>query len=51
MRQLFTRPVLGALSAVLMGILPSNDPALRGLPLLGALVAAVGGLLFLGIAL
>lgn len=39
----------GGWSIILMAILPSNDPALRPLPLLGALVALCGGLLFLGI--
>ena len=39
----------GGWSIVLMGLLPSNDPALRALPLLGMLVALCGGVLFLGI--
>lgn len=39
----------GGWSVVLMGILPSKDPALKQLPLLGLLVALCGGVLFLGI--
>lgn len=39
----------GGWSVVLMGILPSNDPSLRALPMLGLLVALCGGLLFVGI--
>ncbi len=39
----------GGWSVVLMGILPSNDPALKPLPLLGLLVALCGGLVFIAI--
>ncbi len=41
--------VYGAWSFVLMGLLPSNDPALKQLPLLGLLVALIGGVGFLGL--
>lgn len=39
----------GGWSVVLLALLPSNDPALRGLAPIGALVAACAGFAFLGL--
>jgi len=39
----------GGWSVVLLGLLPSNDPAVRGLGMIGLIVAACAGFAFLGI--
>lgn len=41
--------IYGGWSVALMGLLPSNDPSLKQLPLLGLLVALCGALVFVGI--